>query len=60
MGNIGDGAVVDFSVLTEGLPEEDGGRGVAIGHECDIHVDMIAQAVCWRKRNKHYYMTTIM
>jgi hypothetical protein len=32
---------VDLAVLAEGFAEEDGGRRVAVGHDGDVHVDMI-------------------
>ena len=35
--DIGDGAVFDFTVLTEGFAKEDGGRGVAVGDGLDLH-----------------------
>lgn len=41
IGEIGDGAVVDLSILAEGLAEEDGGRGSAIRHDCYVHVDIV-------------------
>ena len=41
MGEIGDGAVVDFAVFAEALAQEDRGWGVAIGDDGDVHVDII-------------------
>ena len=43
VGEIGDGAVADLAVLTEALAQEDGGRGVAVGDDGDIHVDIMRQ-----------------
>ena len=40
-GEVGEGAVFDFAVLTEGLAEEDGGRGGAVGYGGYIHADSI-------------------
>ena len=60
IGKIGDGAVVDLSILTEGLPQEDSGRRVAIGYDRYVHVDMIAQELLQGKSNHLNYMTTIM
>jgi hypothetical protein len=37
LGEVGEGALLDAAVLAEGLAEEDGGRGGAIGHALDIH-----------------------
>jgi len=37
MGDVGEGARLDFAVIPVGLTEEDGGRGVAIGHGGDVH-----------------------
>src|SRR5437667_59085 len=41
VGEIGDGAVVDLAVFAEALAEEDSGRGVAVGDDSDIHVDIV-------------------
>jgi hypothetical protein len=60
IGEIGDGAVVDLSLLAEGLPEKDGGRGVAIGHNRYVHVDIIPQEIAQSKDDSHTYMTTLM
>jgi hypothetical protein len=60
IGEIGDGAVVDLTVLPEGLSEENGGRGVAIGHNRYVHVDMITQEALTCKEKRCIYMTTIM
>ena len=35
--------VVDLAVFAEALTQEDSGRGVAVGHDGDIHVDIIRQ-----------------
>jgi hypothetical protein len=41
MGEVGEGAVADLAAETEGLAEEDGGRGVAVGHGGDVHVYIV-------------------
>ena len=41
MGEVGEGTVEDFAVEAEGLAEEDGRRGVAVGDDGDVHVDRI-------------------
>ena len=43
LGEIGEGAFFDFAVMPEGLPKEDGGRGVAVGDAFDIHGDVIGR-----------------
>jgi hypothetical protein len=55
---IGEGAVADLAVETEGLAEEDGGRGVAIGDSGDVHAYYISQHYNIYKHNITYYMTT--
>ena len=60
MGEVGDGAVVDLAVLAEGFAEEDGGRGVAVGHDGDIHVDMIRPESHQYNINFVIYMTTLL
>ena len=42
-GEIGNGAVVDLAVFAEALAQEDSGRGVAVGHDGDVHVDIVWQ-----------------
>ena len=37
MGEVGKGAVLNLAVLAKGFPEEEGGRGVAVGDGGDIH-----------------------
>src|SRR5262245_17482701 len=58
VGEIGDGAVVDFAVFAEALAEEDSGRGVAIGDNGYIHVDRVQEISYEHKRNLLIYMTT--
>ena len=41
MSDIGDGASFDFAVEAIGFAEEDGGRGVAVGHGGDVHAYII-------------------
>jgi len=45
MGEIGESAVEDLAVLAEGLAEEDGRRGVAVGDRGDVHAYTIQQIV---------------
>jgi hypothetical protein len=45
MGEIGEGAVADLAVAAEGLAEEDGGRGVAVGDGGDVHAYIICITV---------------
>jgi len=58
VGEIGEGAVEDLAVLTEGLAEEDGGRGVAIGDGGDVHAYTIHQSIQLIKHKFNVYMTT--
>ena len=58
MGDVGKGACFDFPVFSEGLAEEDGGRGVAIGHSRHVHAYMISQQLSNGKRNIASYMPT--
>ena len=37
VGEVGQGALAGFLALAEGLAEEDGGRGVAVGNDVDVH-----------------------
>ena len=37
VGEVGKGAVLNLAVLAKGFPEEEGGRGVAVGDGGDIH-----------------------
>ena len=49
MSDVGDGASFDFAFEAIGFAEEDGGRGVAIGHGGDVHAYIIWQ---YNKNNK--------
>ena len=42
MGEVGEGAVVDLAILTEGFAEQDRRGRRAIGDHGHIHVDIIA------------------
>ena len=42
MREVGEGAVADLAVETEGLAEEDSGRGVAVGDAGDVHAYSIS------------------
>jgi hypothetical protein len=37
MGEVGEGAFMNLAVKAEGLSEENGGRGVAVGDGSDVH-----------------------
>jgi len=37
MGEVGEGAFMNLAVEAEGLPEENGGRGVTVGNGGDVH-----------------------
>ena len=54
VGEVGDGAVVDLAVFAEALTEEDRGRGVAVGDDGDVHVDMIRQCAALIQAKYHY------
>jgi hypothetical protein len=58
VGNVGQGAVVDFAIFAVGLAQQDGGRGGAVGDHRDIQVYMFARLVRYCKHNLPYYMTT--
>jgi hypothetical protein len=58
VGEIGYGAVVDFAVFAKALAEEDGGWGVAIGDDGNVHVDRIREGFIKYKPNRRIYMTT--
>jgi hypothetical protein len=58
VGEIGDSAVADLAVFAEALAQEDGGQGVAVGHDGDVHVDRIRQSSAKYKHILLFYMTT--
>src|SRR5260370_41396404 len=58
VGEIGEGAVFDFAVLAEGLAQEDGGRGIGVGHGGDIHADCILIYIIYVNTDNTNYMTT--
>ena len=45
MGEVGESAVVDLAVESEGFAEEDGGWGLSVGHSGDVHVYTIWQSI---------------
>ena len=51
-GKVGQGALAGFVALAPALAEEDGGRGVAVGDDGDIHANVISQQPA--------YVTTII
>jgi hypothetical protein len=59
MREVGEGAVVDLTVLAKGLAEQSGRRGVAVGDDGHVHVDMINESSRIYKSNMRYYMTTL-
>jgi hypothetical protein len=58
VGEIGEGTIFDFAVLAEGLAQEDGGRGVAVGHDGDVHADNITTYLLSVNLYNTDYMTT--
>src|SRR5690242_11588255 len=56
MGDIGEGTVVDLAMETEGLAEEDGGRGAAVGDGRHIHVYIL----CLNDRIVNIYFSIYM
>jgi hypothetical protein len=60
MGEVGDGAIVDFAILAEGFAEEDGGRGVAVGDDRDVHATILAYQMRIFKSQITTYMTTYL
>jgi hypothetical protein len=58
MGDVGEGAVEDLAVETEGFAEEDGGRGVAVGYGGDVHAYIIQTTILNVNRIFNIYMTT--
>src|SRR5271169_5201201 len=58
MGEIGEGAVLDFTVLAVSLAKENGGRGVAVGDGGDVLVDLIHQPISSVKKIINNYMST--
>ena len=57
-GKVGQGALTGFVALAPALAEEDGGRGVAVGDDGDIHANVISQQPAYVKHNYIYYMGT--
>src|SRR5215472_4797123 len=55
---ISNGAVADLAVLAETFAQEDGGWGVAVGDDGDIHVDIIWRSPRKCKEHASIYMTT--
>src|SRR5215469_5642148 len=51
MGDVGEGASLDFAVLAVGFAQEDGGRGVAIGDSGDVHAYIIREYFLTYKYN---------
>ena len=47
LGEVGDGTFSDLAVLTEGLAEENGGRGVAVGDGVDVHGQIVREIVTY-------------
>jgi hypothetical protein len=45
MGEVGEGARLDFAVLAIGFAQEDGGRGVAVRHCGHVHAYIISQSI---------------
>jgi hypothetical protein len=54
VGEVGQGAVLNLAVVAKGFPEEDGGRGVAVGDGRDIHDFYISSYTYHVKDNIEY------
>src|SRR6266700_3882799 len=52
-------AIPDFAVLAIGLAEKDSGRGVSVGDDRHVHVDMLAHVYLSIHHNLAIYMTTL-
>ena len=59
VGEIGEGALVDLAVLAEGLAEEDGGRGGAVGDGLDVHGYNISRFMLLSSISIYIYMGTL-
>ena len=60
MGDVGEGACLDFAVFAVGFAEEDGGRGVAIRDGGHVHAYIIRIYMRQYKHNNqqlHAYIT---
>ena len=57
-GKVGQGALAGFVALAPAFAEEDGGRGVAVGDDGDVHANVISQQPAYVKHNYIYYMGT--
>src|SRR6266571_6861123 len=57
-GKVGESAVLDFPIFTEGFAQQEGGRRVAIGDFSHIHADIIVALILNVKHNMPIYMTT--
>jgi hypothetical protein len=55
---VGEGTVLDLAVLAEGFPEEDGGRGGAVGDGGHVHASIVSQICYHYKMIINIYMTT--
>jgi hypothetical protein len=60
MSDVGNGASFDFTVEAIGFAEEDGGRGVAVGHGGDVHAYIILSNKHICKTQSTFYMPTII
>src|SRR6516164_5459565 len=57
-GKVGQGALTGFVALAPALAEEDGGRGVAVGDDGDVHANITPQLSSTVKQKYVYYMGT--
>jgi hypothetical protein len=57
-GEVGEGAFADFGAFADGLAEEDGGRGVAVGDGLDVHGTIMTQLSFIDKSISFIYMGT--
>ena len=57
-GEVGDGAFPDLAVLALSFAQEDGGRGVAVGNDVDVHGNDYGNQNRKCRKNLHHYMGT--
>jgi hypothetical protein len=59
MGEVGEGAFMNLAVEAEGLPEENGGRGVPVGDGSDVHGPIISLLAFKYNSIMNIYMVTL-
>ena len=58
MGEIGKGALADVSALAPALSKQDGGSGVSVGNDFDIHGNKDIMIIFVYQQRKSNYMGT--